>query len=127
MSEPTTERQTTRMGPRPRPAVVRVLSRIEIRDTGYDTPCWIFTGSTSQRGYGKVGSRRDGRNVFELAHRVVWSAANGPIPDGLHLDHLCSTRGCVCPTHAAPVSPFENNRRQQLRRLGRSIEVPEIQ
>jgi hypothetical protein len=33
---------------------------------------------------------------------------NGPIPDGLHLDHLCKVRNCVRPSHLEAVTPREN-------------------
>jgi hypothetical protein len=36
-------------------------------------------------GYLRIGSSAEGR-VF--AHRVVWEAVNGPIPDGLEVNHI---------------------------------------
>jgi hypothetical protein len=105
-------------GPRPRPAAQRVFARITITETGYGTPCWLFQGALTSTGYGNVGSRVDDRAVFEGAHRSVFAAAYGPIPEGLHLDHLCSNRRCVNPGHLEAVSPYENNRRQQMRRRG---------
>jgi hypothetical protein len=42
------------------------------------------------------------------AHRVVYEAAKGPIPEGLHLDHLCRTPPCVNPDHLEAVTPYEN-------------------
>lgn len=36
----------------------------------------------------------------------------GPIPEGLHLDHLCRVRRCVNPAHLEPVTQAENNYRQ---------------
>jgi hypothetical protein len=38
--------------------------------------------------------------MYELLH--------GPIPDGLHLDHLCKNRPCYNPNHLEPVTPREN-------------------
>src|SRR5690554_7618442 len=32
----------------------------------------------------------------------------GPIPEGLHLDHLCRNRACVRPDHLEPVTNKEN-------------------
>lgn len=43
-----------------------------------------------------------------LAHRVSWEMSRGPIPPGLHIDHLCRNRRCVNPEHLEPVTPREN-------------------
>jgi hypothetical protein len=93
---------------------------------GFRTACWIWTGATINSGYGKIASRRDGRCVFELVHRVTWTATFGPIPAGLQLDHLCEQTKCANPTHVEPVTAFSNNRRQQLRRLGQDITIAPI-
>lgn len=47
-------------------------------------------------------SRPDGTRVY--SHRRAWEAANGPVPDGLVLDHLCRNRWCCNPTHLEPVT-----------------------
>lgn len=43
-----------------------------------------------------------------MAHRVYWERANGVIPDGLRLDHLCRVRACVNPEHCEPVTQKTN-------------------
>jgi len=96
------------------------LARVVVSETGYGTPCWLFQGAVTSVGYGNVGSRRDDQNYFETAHRVVYAAAYGPVPAGLQVDHLCSKRVCVNPAHLEAVTPYENNRREQLRRTGRA-------
>jgi HNH endonuclease len=113
-------------GPKPRSALVRVLARVQVQETGYLTACCLFMGAKTLGGYGKVGTRTDGRVRFELAHRVVYAAAHGPIPPGLHCDHLCRQRSCVNQDHLEAVTPLENARRQQLRRLHLSIAMPAI-
>jgi hypothetical protein len=45
------------------------------------------------------------------AHRFAYELLVGPIPDGLALDHLCLTTGCVNPAHLEPVTVAENSRR----------------
>lgn len=71
--------------------------------------CWIWTGTTSKNGYGYVTSNK-GR---WLVHRLAYTWANGPIPPGLEIDHLCRTRGCVRPDHLEAVTHAENVRRSE--------------
>lgn len=51
----------------------------------------------------------EGQRVY--AHRHAYEQANGPIPDGLVLDHLCRNRWCCNPDHLEPVTNEENIRR----------------
>lgn len=69
--------------------------------------CLIWTGSVDPGGYGTFGVR--GRTISP--HRWVWTFTHGPVPDGLHLDHLCRVRRCVNTAHLEPVTPLENTRR----------------
>lgn len=73
--------------------------------------CWIWTATGTRGGYGmfRTGTKRDGSN--KLAHRVAYVLLKGPIPHGLHLDHLCRVRCCVNPDHLEPVTNKENCRR----------------
>lgn len=68
--------------------------------------CWVWTANT-HKGYGNYGSRER----RQKAHRWAWEFTNGPIPDGLEIDHLCRNRACVRPTHLEPVTHAENVRR----------------
>jgi hypothetical protein len=47
----------------------------------------------------------------------MWEQVNGPIPEGLQLDHLCSVPSCVNPDHLEPVTPAENARRSRSTKL----------
>lgn len=69
--------------------------------------CWIWHAATNGGGYGAVKIA----GKMEPAHRVVYEILVGPIPDGLHLDHLCRRRRCVRPDHLEPVTNGENLRR----------------
>lgn len=77
------------------------------QDCGYTTPCWIWQGTKISRGYGRIN--RQGRETF--AHIYEWEQANGPVPDGLELDHLCRNPSCCNPAHLEPVTHAENMRR----------------
>ena len=67
------------------------------------TSCWVWQRVTL-RGYGRM---RVGRTM-QYAHRVDYERSRGPIPAGLHLDHLRKNPACVNPAHLEPVTPREN-------------------
>lgn len=69
--------------------------------------CLLWTGALNDGGYGRVKVR--GR--FRRAHIVAFEIANGPVPDGLRLDHLCRVRSCINARHLEPVTSGENTRR----------------
>lgn len=70
--------------------------------------CWLWTGKTSTRGgYGSFYAH--GKAV--LAHRLSWEKTNGPIPDGMVIDHLCRETRCINPEHLEVVTLQENSRR----------------
>jgi hypothetical protein len=73
--------------------------------------CWGWTAFIAPDGYSKFSVRHD---YQAPAHRVAYELSIGPIPDGLHLDHLCRNRGCVNPAHLEPVTCGENLRRSPL-------------
>ena len=75
--------------------------------------CWVWTGAKNRQGYGS--QRLDGKRPG--AHRVVYEALVGPIPEGLELDHLCRNPSCVNPDHLEPVTHQENMRRGLSRRV----------
>lgn len=77
----------------------RLWSRIEMADG-----CWMWTGSRTRNGYGKVDIGRSS----QVAHRAVYTAVVGTIPLGMQLDHLCRNRRCVNPSHLEPVTPRTN-------------------
>jgi hypothetical protein len=71
-----------------------------------DTGCWVWTGAKSHGGYGKLCA--GGVGNYMGAHRWAYIHLVGPIPDGLHLDHLCRNPPCVNPAHLEPVTCREN-------------------
>lgn len=76
--------------------------------------CWLWHGATTSRGYGSiaVGYHAPHRPIVRAAHRVMWILANGPVPDGLFLDHKhCQNPSCVNPRHLEPVTLWENTLR----------------
>jgi hypothetical protein len=68
----------------------RFWDKVEKRDG-----CWKWTGATNHRGYGSFGWR----GKVRPAHRVAYEIANGEIPEGLFIDHICRNTSCVNPEH----------------------------
>lgn len=85
------------------------IARIVLPDD--PTECWLWPGATDRRGYGLV--KRDTHRLS--AHRYIWEAHHGPVPEGLILDHLCCNPPCVNPAHLEPVTPQVNSLRGQRR------------
>ena len=73
-----------------------------------NTGCWLWTAYADRNGYGKMTVET---GTQEWAHRVSYRLYKGEIPDGLHLDHTCSTPLCVNPAHLEAVTSAENQRR----------------
>jgi len=97
----TTDLLPFKNGPVPVPAEVRFWAKVV-----QSGECWLWTGSTTLGGYGSCHHSGE-----RLAHRWAYENMVGPIPDGLHLDHLCRVRACVNPYHLEPVTPAVNNSR----------------
>lgn len=70
-------------------------------------PCWTWTGSLTERGYGRVSV---GSGV-RFAHTIAYEFIVGAVPAGLELDHLCRQHACCNPAHLEAVTHAENVRR----------------
>src|ERR1044071_5869985 len=82
------------------------------------TDCWLWEGAHYSNGYGvmMVTVHPEGETVRRLmsVHRLSYEAFKGPIPEGMHIDHLCRVRNCYNPEHLEAVTQAENNRRMGL-------------
>ena len=67
--------------------------------------CWEWTGYITPQGYGLFW---DGKKP-NTAHRISWELTNGPIPDGMDIDHRCGNRKCVNPEHLRVATRSQNN------------------
>lgn len=93
------------------------------RVTRVESGCWIFTGYTNEYGYGKVGGGGK-RGPVLRTHRVTYEHFKGPIPDGMHLDHLCRVPACCNPDHLEPVTFQENVDRSPVPRGVKRVLAP---
>lgn len=115
---------------RPAEDPIQRLDRQTIRAGWND--CWIWTGGKAsyrdgQPRYGAIYVSRLGRN--QPVHAFVYELINGPIPQGLVVDHLCRNTFCVNPLHLEAVTVRVNNERnpnwpgnQQVARCGHPFE-----
>jgi len=69
--------------------------------------CIIWMGAISSNGYGHFWFNRKPIG----AHVWAWVAANGPLPQGLQIDHLCRNRPCVNARHLEAVTGRVNTLR----------------
>lgn len=65
--------------------------------------CWVWRGGVDSFGYGRFQVKG-----FKNAHRWAYVQANGKVPDGLELDHLCRNPKCVRPGHLEAVPHLIN-------------------
>lgn len=68
------------------------------------TDCINWHKSIKDTGYGQTFFR----GKVMRAHRVAWIKANGEIPDGMVIDHMCRNRACVNVEHLRVVTQYEN-------------------
>lgn len=91
---------------KPRPVLDRMADKFLVGDG-----CWEWTAVRNSFGYGVIHRLDAGSR---LAHRVLFEAMVGPVPDGMDLDHLCRNRGCVRPSHLEIVSRRVNIMRGEM-------------
>jgi hypothetical protein len=102
-------------------------TRVRIDPNG----CWTWTGARwPESNYGNVYTRPGGKGRARV-HRVAYERANGPIPNGMTVEHRCHTldktcaggptcmhRLCVNPEHLELLTADENARRQRYAKRG---------
>lgn len=78
--------------------------------------CWLWVGWIDGHGYGLISNK----NHAIAAHRVSWMLINGPIPDGLQIDHMCHNPRCVNPSHLRLATSSQNKMNSVLRSNNKS-------
>ena len=87
----------------PGPVPMNPLTRYKEDERG----CWIWQGAIHPSKYGSI----KWKGKATMAHRVVYELIKGEIPEGLIIDHLCSVKLCVNPSHLEAVSFSTNTQR----------------
>ena len=93
---------------------------------GKDTECWPVVGAfvEKQNGYSVVSQQINGKQKNTGGHRIMWELFNGPIPEGMVIDHICHNeavskgecldsnscqhRRCVNPAHLMLTTAEDN-------------------
>jgi hypothetical protein len=73
----------------------RLLSNYTEHDGGYATPCWMWLGTITSDGYGRLSVNDCGRP----AHRYSWLCHFGDIPQNMNVCHHCDNPWCIRPDH----------------------------
>lgn len=93
--------------PRERKRLPKVLTENQFwdrMDPEPNTGCWIWLGSATPNGYGKV--KWLGKHVS--SHRLAFRLAGGVLIPGLVIDHWCRNTLCGNPRHLRQVTQREN-------------------
>jgi hypothetical protein len=91
-----------------------VAQRAAKRYVVLDDGCWESGYTKNPRGYATLFNTDPDTGKYHpyYAHRAAYTAANGPIPGDLVVDHLCFNRACVNPAHLRLLTREDNNRRK---------------
>ena len=91
----------------------RIFDNVNVRDAGYETPCWVWTMADSGGGRGGGYPRIKLNSRTCAAHIVSFVNVHGYVPANKQIDHKCRNRLCVNPDHLEMVSPKLNARRRE--------------
>lgn len=104
----------------PRPRRRATLAQRLISHLRTDGECWVYDGARNHGNYPIIWVSR---GKVARAHRVAYELFVGPIPAGMHIDHVqdrgCKSRACCRPSHLEPTTQAENNRRAAAHRRAR--------
>lgn len=76
-----------------------------------ESGCWAWLGAVRVTPYGAEYGRYNFEGKNRSAYKVAYEQLVGPVPSGLHLDHVCRVTCCVNPAHLEPVTNAVNVQR----------------
>ena len=77
---------------------------IEVQPNG----CWLWKRGCDSAGYGVL---YPDKRTPVYAHRFMYEAAYGAIPEGLTVDHTCTNHPCINPGHLEAIPHIINVQR----------------
>jgi len=86
---------------------IKAAKRLERDHQKLTNGCWEFTGPRLYSGYGDMKLMFQGKFIRPV-HRIAWILVNGPIPEGLTVEHKCRNRACINVAHMELVTLQEN-------------------
>jgi len=72
-----------------------LADRLEGKSRETQSGCWEWTAGRNHKGYGTL--KVAGKDL--RAHRVAYEVWVGPIPEGMHVLHVCDNPPCINPAH----------------------------
>lgn len=97
----------------------RFMAKIQVRKLDQPTACWLWTGGTHDKGYGRFYLGKDpdtGSKIWAYSHRISFEHFIGFPPDGYIVDHRCNHKLCCNPEHLWPETNNDNLRLADARR-----------
>ena len=81
---------------------------LEYAEPEPNTGCWLWTGGTTNSGYGSLWVETESGRKKVGAHRIAYQCVYGSIPPKMTIDHRCKIKRCVNPSHLRLLSHREN-------------------
>lgn len=78
----------------------RITERVRVTSR----ECWEWQGAINSKGYGQLSINGTSKSV----HRVSYTLVNGPLAEGIEIDHLCRNRTCCNPRHLEAVTRLDH-------------------
>lgn len=105
------------------PAKETVLDRLARHITPQPNGCWSWNGKPVDGGYAVTGVG-GGAGQSQFAHRRVYEALFGVLPDDIHLHHECGNKGCCNYQHLALIRPGDHSRyHAAMRAMGAEVKL----